>query len=352
MTHSPRSLPLAVAAIFAIGLAGARADTAMADRLAHDQATMVALDRGVASARDRLGNLQVADLFGPTEEEKAAAEAARQHEITQDSGLASINQRASDLEDSIRRLTGQIEELNHRIDELDQRIDRVKKDFDYKLCGLSAQQLGAAATPGDENSVPCGGGTSFNGVAPSNAQSMGGGAPMAESEPPQGVTHLAPGPGVLGTLPADSAVPEAPPASHGAELPAPAGGGSRAQFDAAMDLLAKARYDEARSAFRNFADLNPKDPLAAQALYWMGDVAFVEKDYAGAARAFTEQLKKYPASPRGADGMLKLGQSLLALNQKAEACLTLNSIAQRYPGASKTVLGQADAVRRSGGCRH
>jgi tol-pal system protein YbgF len=117
-----------------------------------------------------------------------------------------------------------------------------------------------------------------------------------------------------------------------------------------MDLLAKAQYDDARSGFRAFADANPKDALAPQAVYWVGDIAFVQKDYPNAARAFAEELKKYPASTRGAESMLKLGQSLLAMNQKQEGCTALAALPSKYPNASATVKGQAAASRKAAGC--
>ena len=44
------------------------------------------------------------------------------------------------------------------------------------------------------------------------------------------------------------------------------GSGARQQFDSAMNLLAKAQYDEARGAFRSFTDTYPKDELAPQAV--------------------------------------------------------------------------------------
>ena len=34
----------------------------------------------------------------------------------------------------------------------------------------------------------------------------------------------------------------------------------------------------------------------AQAIYWVGDIAYVQQDYPGATRAFAEQIKKYPKS--------------------------------------------------------
>ena len=98
------------------------------------------------------------------------------------------------------------------------------------------------------------------------------------------------------------------------------------QFDTALDLLAKARYDDARAAFRNFADNNPADELTPQAVYWVGDIAYVQKDYASAARAFAEQIKKYPTSTRAPDSMLKLGQSLIAMGQTKEGCMTLGAL--------------------------
>jgi tol-pal system protein YbgF len=116
-------------------------------------------------------------------------------------------------------------------------------------------------------------------------------------------------------------------------------------------MLAKAQYDEARAAFRGFADTYPRDDLAPQAVYWVGDIAYVQKDYAGAARAFAEELKKYPASPRAPESMLKLGQSLIAMNQKREGCTALGALASRYPAASKSVADQAFSARKAAGCR-
>jgi tol-pal system protein YbgF len=339
--HNARFLApliLGLSLVFAPALASGNSDVAaLSARLASDQAKANALEQQLGATQNR--ELQVADLFGPSDEEKAAAAAAAQHEQTQDNNIATLNQRAGDLEDSLRRLTGQIEELNHRLDDFDQRLDRVKKDFDYKLCTLSAQQLGASAAPGgDANAVPCNG----------NAASI---APPAEAAPAPGVTHLAPGPGVLGTLPANAAVPPPPPS----QSPAPnqlASIDTRSQFDSAMNLLAKAQYDEARGAFRSFADAYPKDPLAPQALYWVGDIAYVQKDFATASRTFAEELKKFPASPRAPESMLKLGQSLIAMNQKPEGCMALRALASKYPTASKTVTSEADAVRKAGGCKH
>lgn len=276
-----------------------------------------------------------AGLFGESDEEIAA----RAHEQNQDAAIADLKQRLHDLEESLAQSTGQNETLSHRVQELDAKIERQKKDFEYRLCALSAQQLGAGQAQGDESAVPCPGSapamTSYNAAPPPANQTYYVDSTGARS----GDTHLAPPPGVLGTLPAGrvASLGSAPPANPQ----------TRAQFDSALDLLAKARYDDARAAFRGFADANPDDPLTPQAVYWVGDIAFVQKDYPNAAHAFAEQIKKYPSNSRGPDSMLKLGQSLIAMGQTKEGCMTLGALSTRYPNASKTVASQAAGERKA-----
>ncbi|HWA03961.1 MAG TPA: tol-pal system protein YbgF [Rhizomicrobium sp.] len=262
-----------------------------------------------------------AGLFGESDEEKAA----RIREQNQDATIQDLSQRVRDLEETLRQRTGQYEALSHQIQQLNDKVERQKKDFEYRLCQLSAQQLGAGES--DDTPLPCGGAARATfAPPPSDAPAQSGGP------------HLAPPPGVLGTLPAGQANGLRPP-------PASGGADTRAQFNAALDLAAKARYDDSRAAFRNFADANPDDELAPQAIYWVGDIAFLQKDYAGAARAFAEEIKKYPASSRSPESMLKLGQSLIALGQNKEGCMTLGALPSKYPNASKTVVARAASER-------
>jgi len=273
--------------------------------------------------------VRLAALFGESDEEKAAR---LQKEQNQDDAVGALNDKVRDLEDTVRSLRGENESLTHRVQELDDKIDRQKKDFEYRLCALSAQQLGAGTAANDPNSVPCpgGGGGGYGGGT------SGFNSPPAQSGdgPPQG---LAPGPGVLGTLPSDNA--PAP--------PMPSAANPQNEYSAAMNLLAKARYDEASSAFRNFADTHPKDERTPQAVYWIGDIAYVQKDYAGATRAFAEVIKNYPTSSRAPDSMLKLGQALIASGQKREGCTALAALKEKYPKAPPAVLAQGSDARKA-----
>jgi tol-pal system protein YbgF len=290
------------------------------------------LIRGFMAAFLAFGALSIAPahagLFGESDEEKAA----RQHEKDQDASIADLNLRLHDLEQALSRATGDNEALSHQVQVLSDKLERQKKDFEYRLCTLSAQQLGAGQGD-DQTSLPCSGGS---GGASMNYKAPAPPPPMQQQS--SGIIRLAPPPGVLGTLPAGTRMATAGPA---------AGSSSKAQFDAALNMLAKARYDDARASFRSYADANPDDELAPQAVYWIGDIAYVQKDYADAARAFAEQIKKYPTSSRGPDSMLKLGQSLIAMGQTKEGCMTLGALPSKYPAASKTVTAQAAAERKT-----
>jgi tol-pal system protein YbgF len=283
--------------------------------------------------------LRLAALFGESDEEKAARQ---QHEDNQDQAIQGLNQKIRDLEETLRQQTGQSEVLSHRIQELNDKLDRQQKDFEYRLCAMAAQQLGSTpGQPGGTDALPC----NVTGAPTASA-----GAPpqaMLQAPPPSpgtgGPMQLGKPPGTLGTLTGNDAVPLPPPQAQPVN--------TQPQFDAALNLLAKAQYDEARAAFRGFADTYPKDPLAAQAVYWVGDIAYVQKDYPNAARAFAEEIKKYPTSTRGPDSMLKLGQSLLAMGQKKEGCTSLAALPVKYPQASKTIASQAVAARKAASCR-
>ena len=283
--------------------------------------------------------LAQAQLFGPSDEEKA-------HEANQDqniSTLATQNQqlqgRVQVLEDKALSLTQTLagatnanEELRHQLDLLNQKIDQQQKDFAYRLCMVSAQQLGAG---GDEQGLNCAAtGTSARiAVAPQSGGAMSPGTPLppvsVDGQAMNAPTPLARPPGVLGTLPAGQA-------------------GGSGQFDGAMNLLSKAQYDEAKAGFRAYADSNPDDgDLAPQAIYWVGNIDYVQHDYAGAITAFAEQIKKYPKSPRGPDSMLKLGQSLLAMGRTQEGCTTLGAIKSKFPDAPAATITLAAGTRKA-----
>ncbi|MDB5734122.1 MAG: hypothetical protein JWN16_759, partial [Alphaproteobacteria bacterium] len=220
-----------------------------------------------------LGAPASAQIFGPSDEEKA-------HEASQDQQLSDLanqarqqSDRIRDQEDKIRGLTSSLsqatgtnEELQHQIQVQNDKIDRMQKDFAYRLCTLSAQQLGAG------DSMNCAAASSGASVAPQPysqsglrpgdslppIDATGNGGPntggFTSAPPPSASTRGRP-PGNLGTLPMNSGPMNSGPASGQALM----GGGNSRQYDSAMNLMAKAQYPEAAAGFRAYADANPDD---------------------------------------------------------------------------------------------
>jgi tol-pal system protein YbgF len=296
-----------------------------------------------------------AQLFGPSDEEKAR-EAAQDSGIQdlqgktqqQDGRIRELEDRVRGLTEALSRATGANEDLSHQIQQQNDKIDKIEKDFAYRLCTLSAQQLGAGdsmncaaagtASAGQAYAPPPGGMRPGDSLPPIGAASGPDSGPAVQGRPP----------GILGTLPSGPSGPSGPAiASAPPSQPAPSGGGS-AQYDQAMNLMGRAQYSEASAAFRAYADANPDDTeLTPQAIYWVGNINFIRQDYAPAARTFAEVIKKYPKSSRAPDAMLKLAQSFMSMGQKSEGCTTLGLIKTKYPNAPPQTLTSAANLRKT-----
>jgi tol-pal system protein YbgF len=232
---------------------------------------------------------------------------------------AEMSQRMTDIEESLRRLTGEIEQFTHQINQLTERQDRMQRQLEFLENNQNFQVGGG---PLDNAPPPLG-------VTPDNAPN----APLRLTQPP-----LGPPPRALGTLPSQT---RGPVTAQSIED----------EFDGAMNLLARAQYDRASESFRVFADNHPDSELAPHALYWTGDIAYsTRRDYADAARQFAELLKEYPEAPRAPESMLKLGLSLLALGQKQEGCAALAALPAKYPNAGPTILNRSRAEIRTAAC--
>ena len=312
-----------------------------------------------------------AQIFGPSDEEKAR-EAGQDQGIKdlqntsqqEDGRIKSLEDKVQALTESLSQLTGTNEVLSHQIQVQSDKIDRMQRDFAYRLCQLSAQQLGAgdsmncaaSGTPTANAGSAPGGMTPGQALPPIGAAGSGaavsgaavnGASSLASVSPPPADTGAAGRgrpPGVLGTLPAGSV----PAASSGGAAVSSVSPASPAQYDRAMNLMRRAQYDEAAADFRAYADSNPSDSdLSPQAIYWVANISFIRQDYASAARTFAEVIKKYPKSRPAAEAMLKLAQSFMAMGQKSEGCTTLGLIKSKYPEASAQTLSQAATLRKT-----
>lgn len=243
--------------------------------------------------------------------------------------------RMSQIEDQLRDLTGQIQQISHDLDQLKQRVETLSNDVDQRLAVL--EHGGAAPPPG------------IGGPRP-----LAGGPPPGA--PPPGAPGLSPPPHVLGQLPVGAGQTAAAGAAVGAGTASPPAPASpppatpQQQYDAAFKLLREANYPAAETALRAFIQRYPKDPLAGNAQYWLGETYFVRKDYANAAAVFADGYQKYPKGGKAADNLLKLGMALAQLGQKADACHAFARLEHDFPTAPATVKDRAGEEKKRLGC--
>jgi tol-pal system protein YbgF len=283
---------------------------------------------------------------------------------------ASQEVRLQQIESQIRNLTGQVEQLGYNLQQVDQRIDKLSKDIDFRLSALEhGQQPGGGPAAGLSNGgVDNGatGGATGGAYGGASGQPQGAGAAQDQQNQGQPIqaqqaqigqpalnnpnqplkqSSLAPQP--LGTLTQSqlqAAAAQPQPQVGGTQTAAAATGSYQLQgntveeqYQYAFDLLRQANYDEAEKALRAFVSQHPKDFLAGNAQYWLGETYYVRGRYQDAAIAFAEGYQKYPNNSKAPDNLLKLGMSLGQIGKKSEACVAFSELARRFPSAPDNV---------------
>jgi tol-pal system protein YbgF len=188
---------------------------------------------------------------------------------------------------------------------------------------------------------------------------------------PEGTTQQLPqpaAPGTLGTISANTPLPQAPAGAADAAAAAAAqsqtaalanqdpasiqlpGNSPQEQYEYATGLLQRGAYPEAGLAFKAFVAQHPKDTLAGNAQYWLGETYYAQSDYKNAAIAFAEGYQKYPKSSKAPDNLLKLGMSLGQTGRKADACTAFKQLASQFPSASGAIKDRTARAQQRYGC--
>lgn len=223
------------------------------------------------------------------------------------SSVGELQVRLNDIEQQLRDLTGRIEEINHKLDQNAMDFQSYKEANDLRFQEM--QSGGAAPSVAAASSRPS---ASFD-------------AGDTGAKPAAAVANAAP----LVTLPA---------------------GTPQVQYDFAIDLLKRGQFPQARDAFKQFLEQHPKDALAGNAQYWLGETYYVQGQYKDAADSFLKGYTTYSKSSKAPDSLLKLGMTLGALNQKDAACATFGQLKEQFPQASPSVVARNKQERQKLGC--
>ena len=148
--------------------------------------------------------------------------------------------------------------------------------------------------------------------------------------------------------PAGAVAPHAPAAAALTTLPPSAT--PRDEFDLGIGYMQRKDYALAEETMRNFAQRYPADPLVGDSQYWLGESFFQRQKYRDAAESFLGVTTKFGNSAKAPDALLRLGQSLAALNEKEAACAALGEVTRKYPRASSGVKQAVDREQKRVKC--
>ena len=273
------------------------------------------------------------------------------------------------LESQMRDLTGRVEEVANQVEQVRQRVEQVNGDVETRLSqpGAGTGSV-AAAGPAPEHPASAPPDRSNRRIPPQAATSdedVALPAPAARDAavlmPPGTVVPPPSGPAdaptpIFGTLaPPGAPRPAAAVTGAAAAVHPPAGGvlpsGSATdQYNRAFGLLKKADYPAAETALKTFVEQHPRDPMAGNAQYWLGETYYTRGRYMEAASAFAEGYKRYPKSAKAPDGLLKLGMALAHANQKQNACLALTQLDHDFPHPGAAIKEHEAAEKKRLGC--
>ncbi|HWW17067.1 MAG TPA: tol-pal system protein YbgF [Candidatus Saccharimonadales bacterium] len=165
-----------------------------------------------------------------------------------------------------------------------------------------------------------------NTVQSLDAKISGGGS----TAPSTGVTN----PGGASSQPAGGSV-----ASTGA--PAGAAPSADTLYSNGLRDITSGKYDLARQEFQDYLKFYGDTELAPNAQFYLGEIAYKQKQYDQAVTEFDKVLTVYPKSFKIQPAHLRKGMALIELGQKTQGVRELRDVVKRYPNSEEDRLARA-----------
>lgn len=254
----------------------------------------------------------VIEASGAASASKSAAlekRLARLERLLENQTLVDLVTRMDTLQGELQQLVGQMEEQTHSIEQLKKRQRDLYLDIDRRLRQAEEARTSMPAAPAS--------GSVFGGAIP-DAATVGGqiAAPVGSSSVGQADTSA-------GTQAAATDLQQ-----------------ERGDYERAFNLLKEGRYDLAVAAFKTFVRNYPNGHFSDNAQYWLGEANYVQRHFKVALSEFEKVVKGFPASPKRADALLKMGYTYQELGQYDKARLSLNEVVMNYPNSTAASLAK------------
>ncbi len=202
---------------------------------------------------------------------------------------ANSGARLDTMSTQVQGLSDNLEEIKSRLGKLNQQLVDMQnsvQNIDSRIAG-GGPAVAPSSAPSGNSAPPSGAGSSLNSSAPSNS---------APSGPPPSADTL---------------------------------------YSNGLRDITSGKYDLARSEFQDYLKYYGETDLASNAQFYLGEIAYSQKQYDQAVEEYDKVLNNYPKSFKLAPARLKKGMAQIELGQKNPGIKELREVVKRYPGTEE-----------------
>lgn len=102
-------------------------------------------------------------------------------------------------------------------------------------------------------------------------------------------------------------------------------------FDAAMEMLRRADFGPAATAYAGFLRSFPNSGYTPSVLYWLGNAQYANRAYKDSIESHRRLVALFPDHARAPEALLAMANSQIELKDKKTARRTLESLTKTYP---------------------
>lgn len=221
--------------------------------------------------------------------------------------ITALTARVEALEAQLARLTGQVEENGYQIRQVEEQLTRLQRDTRAQIERLQQAAQPPAPAPAPEPAEP---------TQPAEDELAGGSQPRPDA-------------------------PAGPPRRTDAAEEA---------YNTGFRLWEQRRYGEAQQTLTAAADAHPRSRWASWSRNLAGRAYLDDGKPATAARIFLQNYQGNPRGERAADSLFFLGEALVRLNRRAEACPVYDELEATFPTMRDYLRSRLPAARQAARC--
>ena len=204
------------------------------------------------------------------------------------------------LRAEVQNLSGKVEEQQHRIMQMHDEIDIANNDINMRMAALEKAKVSVTAV----------------------------------NQPPKN-SGIKPLPAAAATVTAPPVSVIAPPVSGTTAVVKNNGDNGSAQslYNQALTLVQKEKqFAASRKLFKQFLHQYPDNKLAVNAMYWIGETYYGDKEYENAILQFQDVIQQHPDHSKVAAALMKQGLAFYAFGDVKNARAILHKVVSGYPG--------------------